>query len=82
MASYSYYKDNKWIDIKAKDINQVRAKIIKKFGTNIGEVWIARNDVMVGAIRYSKTKHRFEWGDNHIPYGKIIPESGRFVSDD
>ena len=86
MTRYSYYLDGKWVDSRARDINRMRAILIKRFGpelrTNkIKEIWIAKDDVMAGCLSYSRTKQRFEYGDDHVAYGKVNPESGRLTYD-
>lgn len=87
MATYSYYLNKKWNDIKAKNINEVRAKLIKRYGkdlkTNkIGHIAITRNDMIVGELSYSRRYSRYEYGDDHVAYGEVIPASGRLVYDD
>lgn len=86
MAKYSYYLNSKWIDIRAKNINVVRAKLIKNFGSKleskkIKEIWIAKDEIMVGCVSYSRTRERFEYGDNHVPYGRVNPKNGMLTYD-
>jgi len=87
MAKYSYFVRQKWIDTRAKNINEVRAEIIKQFGPQlqtekIANIWIAKNDVMVGCVSFSKAYKRFEYGDDHVAYGEVNAQTGRLTYDD